>query len=135
MPASNNIDIELLAKIYQKSGLTSISEGQSNAIKKEKWQVITVKYCSEKNLPLMDYKTLQRKWSKFYTKAKKRKRGQGPSHLDPLLDIVLNAAEANADPSSDFDAMSDVGQEPGMLNNWINSLGWVIFHQICFFRC
>ena len=120
MPASNNIDIELLAKIYQKSGLTSISEGQSNAIKKEKWQVITVKYCSEKNLPLMDYKTLQRKWSKFYTKAKKRKPGQAPSHLDPLFDLVLNAAEANADiadPSADFDVMSDIGHEPGMLYN------------------
>ena len=68
MPSTNNIDIEFLAKLYHESEISKIKR---NDIKKKKWQGIAVKCCNEKNLPLMDYRILSRKWSKSVTSAQK----------------------------------------------------------------
>ena len=110
MPASNNIDIELLAKLYQKSGLTSRQEGQRNAIKKEKWQVITVKYCREKNLPLMDYKTLSRKWSRVFNYARK---GMRVGKTKSLHELILAAAEGADGVPPYSDCESDASKDQG----------------------
>ena len=112
MPASNNIDIELLAKLYQESDMNKIKRTD---IKKKKWQGIAVKYCEEKNLPLIPHKTLMHKWSKSVTTAQRmrskrvkssRATGGGPSSappLNPLSELVLSAAEANADIDCQYD--------------------------------
>ena len=114
MPSSNQIDMEYLAKLYRESDINKI---RRNSIKKKKWQEMTVKYCKEKNLPLMDHKILSRKWSKSLTRFRGIKSTGGSSssapHLNPLSEIVLTAAEANADLSSDFDCEPDYGFDQG----------------------
>ena len=113
MPPSSGIDIELLAKLYQESGINSVKR---NAIKKEKWLEIATKYCTEKSLPLVDYKILSRKWSKLVILAKKNSL---PSYLNPLYDIVLDAAHANVDPTSDLHNESDDRIDKGKFD-WMN---------------
>ena len=109
-PSSNNIDIELLAKLYQDSKISRIKK---NSIKKEKWQEITIKYCDEKNLPLMDYKTLLRKWSRVFNYARK---GMRVGATKNLHELILAAAEgADADPPSDSDCESGAGVDRGKL--------------------
>ena len=73
MPSTNNIDTEYLAQLYRESQISKI---KSTDIKRKKWQGIAVKYCDEKNLPLMDYKILMRKWSKLVSSAQ-RNRSKG----------------------------------------------------------
>ena len=104
-PSSNNIDIEFLAKLYQDSKISRIKK---NSIKKKKWQEITVKYCNEKNLPLMDYKTLSRKWSRVYNYARK---GMRVGKSKSLHELILAAA----DPPSDSDCESGAGMVQGKL--------------------
>ena len=107
-PSSNNIDIEFLAKLYQDSKISGIKK---NSIKKKKWQEITVKYCNEKNLPLMDYKTLSRKWSRVFNYARK---GMRVGRTKNLHELILAAAEgADADPPSDSDCESGAGVDHG----------------------
>ena len=109
-PSSNNIDIEFLAKLYQDSKISRIKK---NSIKKKIWQEITIKYCNEKNLPLMDYKTLSRKWSRVYNYARK---GMRVGKSKSLHELILAAAEGeDADPPSDSDCESDAGMVKGKL--------------------
>ena len=107
-PASYGIDMELLAKLYQESDMNKIKR---NDIKKTKWQEIAVKYCNEKNIPLMSHIILMRKWSKSLTNAKKGKKFTHGLHAAPiknsLHDVVLAAARANCDPPSDTECESD----------------------------
>ena len=104
-PSSNNIDIEFLAKLYQDSKISRIKK---NSIKKKIWQEITIKYCNEKNLPLMDYKTLSRKWSRVYNYARK---GMRVGKSKNLHELILAAA----DPPSDSDCESGAGMVQGKL--------------------
>ena len=104
-PSSNNIDIEFLAKLYQDSKISRIKK---NSIKKKIWQEITIKYCNEKNLPLMDYKTLSRKWSRVYNYARK---GMRVGKSKSLHELILAAA----DPPSDSDCESGAGMVQGKL--------------------
>ena len=118
MPSTNNIDTEFLATLYHESNISKI---KSTDVKKRKWQGIAIKYCNEKNLPLMDYKILSRKWSKLVSSAQRnrskgvksaRATGGGPStapKINPLSEIVLAAAEANTDLESDFDCEPNYG--------------------------
>ena len=118
MPSTNNIDTEFLAQLYRESHISKI---KSTDAKKKKWQGIAIKYCDEKNLPLMDYKILMRKWSKLVSSAQRnrskgvksaRATGGGPStapKINPLSEIVLAAAEANADLESEFDCEPNYG--------------------------
>ena len=73
MPSTNNIDAELLATLNHESHISKI---KSTRVKKKKCQGIAVKYSDEKNLPLMDYKILMRKWSKLVSSAQ-RNRSKG----------------------------------------------------------
>ena len=116
MPSTYNIDIEFLAKLYRESDLAKI---KWNHIKKQKWQLIAVNYCNVKNIPLIDYKILSRKWSKSVTSAQKirskgikssKATGGGPQP-QPMSEIVLAAAEANAEANADL--TSDFNCEPG----------------------
>ena len=126
MPSTYNIDIEFLAKLYRESDLAKI---KWNHIKKQKWQLIAVNYCNVKNIPLIDYKILSRKWSKSVTSAQKirskgtkssKAMGGGPSSApqpNPLSEIVLAAAEANAHLPSDFDCEPGDAIDQGEFNN------------------
>ena len=105
--ASNNIDVECLAKLYKKSNMQNI---RKNSIKKKKWLRLTIKYCNEKNLPRMDYKILLRKWSKLLNNAKRNvKVGETSSLTELILDAAAGAKSTegtNAD-NSDNDWESD----------------------------
>ena len=73
----------------------------------------------------MNYKILSRKWSKSVTAAHKirskgikssKATGGSPSsvqHLNPLSEIVLAAADANAGLPCDFDCEPDNGIDQG----------------------
>ena len=89
MPSSNNIDLELLGKLHRESGISDIKRTD---IKKTKWQEIAKRYCSQKNLPLMDHRTLIRKWSKVVTLDRKAR----------ALSMEYSTA-ADLDIGSDFD--------------------------------
>ena len=91
MPSTNNIDTEFLATLYHESNISKI---KSTDVKKRKWQGIAIKYCNEKNLPLMDYKILSRKWSKLVSSAQ-RNRSKG--------------VKSNTDLESDFDCEPNYG--------------------------
>ena len=85
----NNIDLELLGKLYRES---QISDIKRNSIKKTKWQEIAMKYSNQKNLPLMDYKILLRKWSRVVKLDRKAR----------ALSMKYSTA-ADLDIGSDFD--------------------------------
>ena len=104
-------DKELLAKLYHES---KILKCKSNQVKRDKWKKIAEKYSQEKNIPLIDHKTLARKWSRMVTAAQKKRSnakkdaratGGGPStvRLDTDNELILSAAEANADLPSTTD--------------------------------
>ena len=92
MPSSNNIDMDLLGKLYRVSEISNIKRTD---IKKTKWQEIAMQYCSLKNVPLMDHRTLLRKWSKVVTSARKKR---------AISELSMKySTAADLDIGSDFD--------------------------------
>ena len=114
-------DNELLAQLFQES---NILKCKTNRAKRDRWVKLAEKYCREKNIDLIDHTKLQRKWGRLVKAAQKKKSkakkdaratgGGAPSsvRLDQENELVLWAAEANADMTSNFDCgPNDIGGE------------------------
>lgn len=110
-PPGYNIDIELLARLYGESGIFNCKR---NDMKTAKWKKVAVLYSHKKNVPLINYKFLLKKWSKTITAAQKKKSnakkstkktGGGPAEppLDHLTELVLSVGQVNADLPSTTD--------------------------------
>ena len=121
MPSTNNIDTEFLATLYRESNISKI---KSTDVKKRKWQGIAIKYCNEKNLPLMDYKILSRKWSKLVSSAQRNRSKGVESDFDCEPNYGLNReSDRNEDDpiGSAINVIDDEMQSQSVLQDPFNN--------------
>ena len=121
MPSTNNIDTEFLATLYRESNISKI---KSTDVKKRKWQGIAIKYCNEKNLPLMDYKILSRKWSKLVSSAQRNRSKGVESDFDCEPNYGLNReSDRNEDDpiGSAINVIDDEMQSQSVLQDPLNN--------------